>query len=323
MPSLLPSSWLQSTPEAISKLAPFQHADWPEFALHGVEVSIKREDLLDPYIGGNKLYKLWGYLRDHQESYSALPIATFGGAFSNHIYATAAVGSRLGIPTIGIIRGEKPKVLSPTLNDALNFGMKLHFVTRTEYRERHNPEYLRGIERLFGSCYWVPEGGAGVLGALGCRALATILQGEVNKYSSSEVVLACGTATTLAGIRAGLADSTRLMGISVLKGEGILDDSVRSILSQISSRWTNLSVNYQFHCGGYAKLPQYLKEFIHKFEEKTGIPLDPVYTGKLMWGLSQLAKHKYWQEGTKLVVLHSGGLQGRRGYPGVFRETHT
>ncbi len=320
MHSLLPPEWFQLTPEAVSKLAPFQQVICPEFSVRGISLSMKREDLLDPYLGGNKFYKLWGYLKDHQASRSSLPIATFGGAYSNHLYATAAAGLSLGIPTVGIVRGERAETLSPTLMDVQALGMRLYFVTRSDYRTRYSAQYIQFLESKLGKCYWVPEGGSGPLGAVGCTALAKALEEEAATSGVKSVALACGTGTTLAGVRAGLADDTELLGVSVLKGEGVLENSTKDILSQISAKWTNLTIKYGFHCGGYAKLPQYLIEFIDRFEEKTGIPLDPVYTGKLMWGLSQLAKQGYWQEGTKLVVLHSGGLQGRRGYPDVFRE---
>ncbi|WNO11069.1 1-aminocyclopropane-1-carboxylate deaminase/D-cysteine desulfhydrase [Teredinibacter sp. KSP-S5-2] len=287
-------------------------------AKRGLSLVVKREDQLDANISGNKFYKLWGHLQAYKqfcfESRTKPPLATFGGAYSNHIHATAAAGKLLGIPTVGVIRGERTTPLNPSLQDAEEMGMRLEFVSRSDYQNRHELFFQDTLESRLGKCFWVPEGGSGSQGITGCIGLGRVL-GEYLQGKNGVVCMACGTATTLAGVRIGMAEEIPLLGVSALKGEGMFDAYLSSVFAQHGLSSTNLIINYGYHCGGYAKFPQYLMNFMRDFETSTGVLLDPVYTGKLMWAICQLAEQDYWKEGTKIVALHSGGLQGRRGVP--------
>lgn len=323
---LLPDNWWLRDLDEIASISPIQHIRHPVFEAKGVSLSVKRDDLLDPKISGNKIYKLHGYLQQ-AINFPERPLVSFGGAFSNHIYALAAAAKELNLKSIGVIRGEEPQTLSPTLQDAKRCGMELHFISRNEYQSKHAPEFQQRLRHHFGEHLLIPEGGAGVEGVRGCMSLARGILNSVDE-KPNVIAHACGTGTSVAGVVAGLALSPaqgiHVLGVSVLKGYRDLDDEVAMAIEALAQPEQDAfgfdlapgpwSVNHDFHCGGYAKYPAYLAEFVAQFESDTQIPLDPVYTSKVMWALMHLTEQEFFPRGTNVVMVHSGGLQGRRGF---------
>ena len=322
--TLLPDDWLYRNLDELAQLAPLQQIELPAFQAKNIRLSVKREDLLHPKLGGNKLYKLYGHIHrllqeGYVESLKNLHLATFGGAWSNHIYALAAVGQQQGIRTTGFIRGDDGGEPSQMLIDARNMGMNIHFLSRADYRRKHEPAFLAELELKTGSVNWIPEGGGGAAGAGSCAAL---MRGILAKSDSPVDVVAhaVGSATTLAGLSLAAPDNIAVVGVAVLKARQSLESDLAEVLKQLGaarSRWT---IWHDFHCGGYAKLPEYLLDFMRDFENRTKIQLDPVYTAKLMYGMNELAKQAFWPEGTHVVVVHSGGLQGCRGMSQLQKE---
>jgi 1-aminocyclopropane-1-carboxylate deaminase len=240
-------------------------------------------------------------------------VLTFGGAWSNHIHALAALGREQGFPTIGVIRREQPQELSATLQNARDWGMQLVFVSRGEYRRRHDPDYLQALQHRFDPCVIVPEGGANTAGVTGCREIVRLLDASGQGYDL--VAVACGTGSTLAGIACELAEWRRVLGISVLKGQGSLHSDVsRWIVEQGAEPGGNWRIEQGFHCGGYARVPAELQRFILEFQQVQGIPLDPVYTGKLFHALYRMRSGGGLAASERIIAVHSGGLQGRRGF---------
>jgi 1-aminocyclopropane-1-carboxylate deaminase/D-cysteine desulfhydrase-like pyridoxal-dependent ACC family enzyme len=292
---------------------PLQAVEWSPLASRNISLFIKRDDLLHPGISGNKFYKLYHHLQQAQMNDTST-IVSFGGAYSNHLHALSICGKLLGLQTVGVIRGEKPKRLSPTLVDAQLAGMQLHFVSREQYRRRHNPEWLKELMLRFAPCMVVPEGGGGLLGAKGCMDIASSINQQLpGGYDA--ICVACGTGTTLAGLIAAAQPKASVYGYSALKGEDTLTQEVSTLVGQLGAQQAQWQIFTEYHCGGYAKLPDYLVKFMHIFETETGIQLDPVYTAKLFWGIAQQAEAGFWSEGSTVVAVHTGGLQGRRGYP--------
>jgi 1-aminocyclopropane-1-carboxylate deaminase len=266
---------------------------------------------------GNKYYKLKYNLEfAREQGYTTL--ASFGGAWSNHLAALAQVGAAQGFSTVGIVRGERPVKLSMMLLDAEAQGMQLQFISRGDYRHRHEPEFLAALQGRLTNCLVIPEGGTN---GLAVRGTAEIVD-EVARLSpaSDLIVLPVGTGGTLAGIAAALPPGVKVLGISVLKGTGAesgLEADVEALIaatSPPSPLARNWSIDHRFHCGGYAKCPTYLQDFILGWQRRHGMLLDPVYTGKLFYGLSQMLAQGEINADTRIVALHTGGEQGRRGY---------
>ncbi len=264
------------------------------FSNKKIDVSVLRLDLIHPEISGNKWFKL-KYNLEEAKRLGKHTIVTFGGAFSNHIHATAVACKQEGIKCVGVIRGEKESVINATLKDALANGMQLHFVTREEYLRKNEALFIEYLKTIFGEFYLVPEGGDNELGAKGCE---DILPKENN---FDNVFCACGTGTTFKGILKSLKPNQQIVGISVLKGEGELTKKFPQI-------------NSDYHFGGYAKHTQELLDFKSNFEKQTQIPLDYVYTAKLFFAVNDLIQKNKLPEGAKVLIVHSGGLQGNRGY---------
>ncbi|WP_179957573.1 1-aminocyclopropane-1-carboxylate deaminase/D-cysteine desulfhydrase [Exilibacterium tricleocarpae] len=304
------------SPQQAAAQTPLQPIDWPDFTAAGLQVFIKREDLVDAACSGNKYYKLYEHLR-LARGQGARQILSFGGAYSNHIHALAAMGQRLGLATIGVIRGERPRQLSPTLRDAEAWGMRLDFLSRADYREKHTAALQARLAQRWGEFYCVPEGGGDRLGALGCRALAVGILTQV-PGGVDHVCVPCGTGATLAGIASALPAQVLAHGFAVLKenpgGEDSLEARITAILKELGATAARWVLHRDFHGGGYAKFPPDLRAFMAAFETHTGIFLDPVYTAKMLWGLSRLASLGKFEKRARIVVIHTGGLQGRRGF---------
>lgn len=245
-----------------------------------------------------------------EQNYDTL--LTFGGAYSNHIYASAAAGKRLGFNTIGIIRGETHQPLNPTLQFASDCGMQLEYIDRTSYRQKNQPEFIGQLKEKFGRFYLLPEGGSNALALRGC---AEIIE-EINQ-DFDYVCSACGTGATLAGIISALEAEQKAIGFSALKGGGFLSDEIKIFLQQANTtpkaQW---QINTDYHFGGYAKSTPELWQFIEQFKQNFDIPLDGVYTGKMFYGLFDLIGKSYFPEGSRIVAIHTGGLQGNMGLTG-------
>jgi 1-aminocyclopropane-1-carboxylate deaminase/D-cysteine desulfhydrase-like pyridoxal-dependent ACC family enzyme len=263
---------------------------------------------------GNKFYKLLPNFEEAKRQ-GHVTLVSFGGAWSNHIHALAKLGSEQGFKTVGVIRGERPPVLSAMLEDAGAWGMQLEFVSRQAYREKDSPALIKTLEDKHGAFYLIPEGGSNAFAVHGCRQIVDDLNTHARDYDL--LVLPVGTGGTMAGVVAGLAGNSEVLGICVLKdGEGsdFLNEQVNSLLLEVSCTHQNWSINPDFHCGGYARFPDYLRDFVAAFEATTKIELDPVYTAKMMYAIDQLRKAGLIKSETKVVAIHTGGLQGKRGF---------
>ncbi|WP_230537225.1 1-aminocyclopropane-1-carboxylate deaminase/D-cysteine desulfhydrase [Teredinibacter turnerae] len=298
------------------RTTPIERISTPASSDAMLEVSMVRLDALCPYLGGNKIFKLWGYLRHYLASGETRPIASFGGAYSNHLHALAYACHFLGVPMVAYVRGERCNDLSPTLADLEALNVVLKFVSRAQYRAKQDAEW----RRLQGDYFWVEEGGGGDLGTLGAAELGRFLRSELTYEPGAtlSVMLACGTATTLAGVLKGMSGGARenisVVGVSALKNaEQGLVRQVESLLGNVEPL-INWRIEGGFHCGGFGRLPDYLADFVQNFETENRIKLDPIYTAKLLFALDTLAAQDVWPGGTKITVVHSGGMQGRRGF---------
>lgn len=299
----------------IARQVPVQQIELKTLTDAGIELLVRRDDLIDAELSGNKFYKLFFNLHEARKQ-GFIRFLSFGGAYSNHLHALAAAGNRYGFSTIGVVRGERPVQLSPTLGDAENWGMKLIFISRKDYQDKSEPDLLAELQSRYGEFFLIPEGGANLAGARGMQLLGQALEQQL-KGDYTDVCIACGTGTSVAGLAAGIDNTKLAIGFSVLKGEGDLGGSISTTYRQLhgSADTANWRLITGFHAGGYGKKhPEYLSQFWQNFERSSGIPLDPVYTVKMFWGIHSLARQGYWPRGSRIVAIHSGGLQGRRGF---------
>jgi len=271
---------------------------------YGVELYIKREDRIHPFISGNKYRKL-KYNLEKAKALGHKTLLSFGGAFSNHIAAVAFAGQEFGFATIGVIRGEElvDKVqTNATLKFAQDCGMQFKFVSRSAYREKHSDIFIESLKEEFEAFYVIPEGGTNALAVKGCQEILS----EEDK-AIDYVCCAVGTGGTISGLINSAESHQKILGFPALKGD-FLSDNISKFVSQ--KNWELIS---DFHCGGYAKVNVDLIHFINNFKKAQGIPLDPVYTGKLMFGVYKLIETGYFKKGSKILVIHTGGLQGIAG----------
>lgn len=282
----------------------------------GIQLYVKRDDLIHPLLGGNKWRKLkYNLIYARENQYDTL--LTFGGAWSNHIYSTAAAGKLFGFNTIGLIRGEVHDPLSSTLSFAEECGMKLLYLDREQYRHKHEPAFLDNIKQSFGDVYILPEGGSNTLAINGCREITPEIASQLNgRYDV--ICCASGTGATLAGLIAGIEDEDTAsirsaIGFSALKGGEFLTTEVGKFLGNRKTT-SNWRIESRFHFGGYAKISDELITFMRQFQSQYDIELDAVYTAKMFYGLFELIKAETFKPGTVIVALHSGGQQGNKGF---------
>ncbi|QWB23142.1 MULTISPECIES: 1-aminocyclopropane-1-carboxylate deaminase/D-cysteine desulfhydrase [Streptomyces] len=271
------------------------------FERRGVRLLLKRDDLIHPELIGNK----WRKLAPNLAAAAGRPVVTFGGAYSNHLRATAAAGRLLGIPTVGVVRGDElaGRPLNPSLARCAADGMRLHFADRTTYRRKSEPEALAGILRAADAegAYVVPEGGSNAEAVRGCRAL-----GEELRDRADVVAVACGTGGTLAGLAAGLAPAQRALGVPVLKG-GFLTAETEALQRQaFGGPRGSWSLDDRFHFGGYARVPDELDAFAANFERRHGLPVERLYVAKLLYGLVALADEGAFPRGTTVAAVITG-----------------
>lgn len=278
---------------------PIQEITDEVFDKAGVRVLIKREDLNHPHVSGNKWWKLKYNLEEAQRQ-DKTTLLTFGGAYSNHIYATAAAAQELGFRSIGIIRGEETLPLNPVLAFAASRGMHLHYVSRSVYRTKHQTDFIGALKNRFGDFYPIPEGGTNELAVKGVAELAGTLGNDFDY-----LCCAVGTGGTIAGLIRGLDGKKKIIGFPVLKGADYLHDTIQQLLKVHYNNWC---LNHNYHMGGFAKMPAGLKAFSKDFQRKHGIKPDLVYMAKLLWAVSQEIKSGNFERGSTIMVLHSGGI---------------
>jgi 1-aminocyclopropane-1-carboxylate deaminase len=269
----------------------------PGFIAKSIEVSVLRLDKIHPVISGNKWFKLRYYLEEAKALHKK-NIVTFGGAWSNHIIATAAACRLNGFEATGIIRGEKATELSPTLKMAIEMGMHLIFISREDYSRKKIPEEINNDNN-----YFISEGGYGMKGAEGAATICMYF----NRENYTDICCATGTGTMMAGLIKNSLPSTKITGISVLKNNYELEENVTSLAG---CREKDFTIVHDYHFGGYAKWKPELINFMNEFYRLTSIPTDFVYTGKLFYAIHDLIGTDYFPSGSRLLVIHSGGLQG-------------
>ena len=266
-----------------------------------VRLFIKRIDKVHPFVSGNKWFKLkYNLIEAQMQDLDTL--LTFGGAFSNHISATAYAAKEKGFKSIGIIRGEEHLPLNPTLHFAKQNGMELHYLSRSDYRKKTNPEFLELLKAQFGCFYLIPEGGT--------NKLATQGTAEILEANDTQDYICCavGTGGTIAGIINASNDKQTVIGFPAIKGIDALGKDIESWTNKQSWKLIN---NYAY--GGYAKVNEKLVQFINEFNTEHDIPLDAVYTGKMMLGILDLVAKDYFPKGSTILAIHTGGLQGNKG----------
>ncbi|MER5210895.1 pyridoxal-phosphate dependent enzyme [Streptomyces sp. NPDC002838] len=281
--------------------SPLQEIEDPRFTHHGTRLLLKRDDLIHPQLIGNKYRKLAPNLT----AAAGRTVVTFGGAYSNHLRATAAAGRLLGLPTVGVVRGQElaDRPLNPSLARCTADGMRLHFVDRSTYRHKTEPETLAAVLRAADAegAYVVPEGGSNAEAVRGCHALGEELRGRADV-----VALACGTGGTLAGLAAGLAPDQRAVGVPVLKG-GFLTADIQALQQQAfggpRGTW---HLDDRFHFGGYARTTPALDAFAEDFEDRHALPVERLYVAKLLYALVTLAQEGAFARGTTIAAVVTG-----------------
>ncbi len=283
---------------------PNQRVRLPILEEKGIRLCVKREDLIHEHVSGNKFRKLkYNLVEAKKKKYTK--VLTFGGAYSNHIAATAAAAKQYGLRSVGVIRGEElhNKVReNPTLRFAASQGMQLKFISRELYRAKTSETFLKEIRKEVGNAFILPEGGTNALAVKGCEEILTR-----QDKAFTHICAAVGTGGTLAGIINTAGNHQQVIGFPALKG-GLLRDEIDKFANQ---RRYELVLDHHF--GGYAKINSTLITFINEFKQKTNIPLDPVYTGKMMYGILDMVEKDSFLPGSNVLAIHTGGLQGIEG----------
>ena len=286
----------------------------------GIQLWVKRDDLLHPDVSGNKFRKLKYPLLALQANTPTL--VTMGGAWSNHLHATAHAAKLMGFPAIGLVRGHEAQTMTPTLLDCQSLGMHIRWVSREAYRDlRTVPDAWRAhigelgeLGEVSGQHVWLPEGGSAPQALHGVAELVDELAAQL-PFIPDTLVLACGTGATLAGLLAGMRGRGRVLGVAAIKNASYLHAEIAGLLQQAGyPAQQNYELLSDFHQGGYGKAPPPLQQFCRDFLTETGIPLEPVYTGKMFYALHQLALAGKFRDGERVVAIHTGGLQGARGF---------
>ncbi len=287
---------------------PLQELFSSTLEVNGVRIIVKREDRNHPRVSGNKWWKL-KYNLEEAIRQNKTTLLTFGGAYSNHIYATSAAAHELGLQSMGIIRGEETGPLNSTLVFAREQGMRLHYVTREAYRHKSEAAFIENLKFQFGEFYLIPEGGTNKLAVKGCEELAKKI---IAQADCDYICLPVGTGGTMTGMITGLEGNKEVIGYAALKGGEFLKDDVRNQLINYSGKvWNNWRIETAYHFGGYGKCPGELTDFISGQWKTHHLPLDTVYTSKMMFGIFDGVKKGMFRKGATILALHTGGLQGK------------
>lgn len=271
---------------------------------YDVKLYLKREDCIHPFVSGNKYRKL-KYNIEAAKNTGVSSLLTFGGAYSNHIAAVAFAGKTFGFKTIGIIRGEELKSEidnNPTLTFAKQCGMQFKFITRELYKQKHTNQFIETLKNEFNNFYLIPEGGTNTLAVKGCEEILNEIDADFDYICTS-----VGTGGTISGLINSLRPNQKVLGFPALKGSFLQEDISKFAIKK------NWSLNLEYHFGGYAKVNTELIHFINRFKKEQHIQLDPVYTGKMMFGIFDLIDKQYFPKGSKILAIHTGGLQGIQG----------
>ncbi|MDM1310375.1 1-aminocyclopropane-1-carboxylate deaminase/D-cysteine desulfhydrase [Acinetobacter indicus] len=282
--------------DSIAQQVPYQHIEYRH-----QRISIKRLDLIHPQISGNKFFKLkYNLLAARQQGFEK--VLTFGGAYSNHIAATAFAAHQFGFQSLGMIRGEElaQRPFNPTLATAQQFGMQLEFISRNAYRQKDQPDFLQHLQQQYPDFYLIPEGGTNALAVQGCREILTAEDAQFDL-----ICCAVGTGGTFAGLIEASQQHQQLLGFSALKGDFLTHE-----VAQLTTK-RNWRILDNYCCGGYAKTTPELIQFIQTFEQRYNIPLEQVYTGKMLRGIFDLIDQDKIGPDQKILLIHTGGLQGR------------
>ncbi|RVT36172.1 1-aminocyclopropane-1-carboxylate deaminase/D-cysteine desulfhydrase [Acinetobacter indicus] len=282
--------------DSIAQQVPYQHIEYRH-----QRISIKRLDLIHPQISGNKFFKLkYNLLAARQQGFEK--VLTFGGAYSNHIAATAFAAHKFGFQSLGMIRGEElaQRPFNPTLATAQQFGMQLEFISRNAYRQKDQPDFLQHLQQQYPDFYLIPEGGTNALAVQGCREILTAEDAQFDL-----ICCAVGTGGTFAGLIEASQQHQQLLGFSALKGDFLTHE-----VAQLTTK-RNWRILDNYCCGGYAKTTPELIQFIQSFEQRYNIPLEQVYTGKMLRGIFDLIDQDKIGPDQKILLIHTGGLQGR------------
>ncbi len=278
-----------------------QEISFPLLKEKRIQLFIKRIDQVHDYVSGNKWYKLkYNFLKAKEQGVQT--ILTFGGSYSNHIAASAYLSKENGFSSVGIIRGEEYLPLNPTLAFAVDQGMKIHYVSRSDYRLKHTVSFLEKLKVKFGDFYLIPEGGTNKLGVKGAEEI-------LDEHDTQDYICcAVGTGGTVAGIINSTSNNQQVIGFSSIKGLSTLEkDVLRFVIRD------NYKLISEYCCGGYARLNNKLVEFVNHFHTTQNISLDLIYTGKMMFGIMDLVVRDYFPIGSSILAIHTGGLQGNRG----------
>ncbi|MCP5160172.1 MAG: pyridoxal-phosphate dependent enzyme [Hahellaceae bacterium] len=314
----------------IDPLLAFTPLIHPEFAAKSVDVQMLRMDQVHPKISGNKWFKLQDNLLSAL-SLGYTSVLSFGGAYSNHLHALAYAGKLSGLQTIGVVRGAESKPLTPTLLDCAAWGMHLHPVTRKEYSDKKNPEMINRLTEAFGNFYLIPEGGSNERAVKRvAKAVFSAISGLPGLSDNTLPLYLCsplGSGGTFAGLVAGAccyAEATgmfvKCVGYAALKGFVGADSAISSLLSESGVRGhsrVEWHIDHRFHSGGFAKVNDGLMAFLHDFESLNPVEIEPVYTAKMLQGVVTMVAQGEFPAGSRILVLHTGGLQGRRGFAGL------
>jgi len=279
-----------------------QNIPYAQFNMHGVMLTVKRLDMVHPQISGNKFYKLkYNFIEAQQQGFTK--ILTFGGAYSNHIAATAFASHQFGFESVGIIRGEElaHKKLNQTLQTAQDFGMQLHFVSRNEYRLKQQIDYLAHLEEQYPQHYVIPEGGTNQLAIRGCIEILTT--DDLNNFDL--ICTAVGTGGTITGLIEASTAQQKILGFSALKGTFLTDE-----VAQLTQK-NNWEITDEFCFGGYAKTTPELMQFIQRIEQQHDIVLEQIYTAKMLYGIEQMILQAKITPNQRVLIIHTGGLQAK------------
>ncbi len=293
------------------KLTTFQ-IKLPKYAAKKIKIKLICDIKNSIYFQGNKRWKLkHNLIEAKKQQYNTL--LTFGGAFSNHIAAVATAGQLFNFNTIGIIRGEIPSKLNPTLAYAKSQGMELIPISREEYRKKQELDFIKKIKTQFKQPYILPEGGTNTLALQGCAEIIDTID-----FPYNYICAPCGTGGTLAGLILGTKNNGKVLGFPALKGGNFLRKDIQNLLGEANSIASNWDLITDYHFGGYAKFKPNLIDFINQFKATYQIQLDPIYTGKMLFGIFDLIEKDYFPKGSTIVAIHTGGLQGIQGFNNRF-----
>lgn len=292
-----------------------QNIVWPVANQKNIVVSILRLDQIGGMMQGNKFFKL-KYNIEHARKENIYCLLSFGGAWSNHLHALGFAAKENKFRSIGLVRGEKPEKLSETLLDCQQNGMELYFVSREKYRNRNSVEFLADLKVEFPDCLILPEGGSNTLAVRGCYEIGSLIP-----KGTDVVLLPCGTGATSAGIIAALPETVQVVPVAVLKGGDFLKDAISAFIldffsfyPQLKKKYASFNVELNYHCGGYAKINKELLRIKNQFEVLNAIELDFVYTAKMLLAFDQMVLSGQIPSGSRVVLIHTGGIQGNRGF---------